>query len=88
MLFKGLISGKTQGTGIDLSETYMLSVHSISGSVSGESAHSTGWPSYPLKGISSSVAVMIWIVPSESPKAIYTPVGETAAELMKAGVSN
>jgi hypothetical protein len=41
-----------------------------------------------LKGIPSSDAVIIWITPSESPNAIYAPVGETAAELIKAGVSN
>jgi hypothetical protein len=30
----------------------------------------------------------MWITPSESPNAIYAPVGEMAAELIKAGVSS
>jgi len=41
-----------------------------------------------LKGMPSLTAVNIWITPSESPNAIYAPVGETAAEPTKAGVSS
>jgi hypothetical protein len=42
MLFSGLEPGETYNTSTDSRETYVLSVQSISGSGSGESAHSTG----------------------------------------------
>lgn len=62
---------------------HVESVHSISASGSGVSAHSIGCPSNPLKGRdpSSSAAVSRCIVPSASPNAMYAPVGDTAAEV-------
>lgn len=67
-----------------LIKTYVESVHSMTGNGSGGSNHSIGLPSNPLKGISarSSAALSNSMEPSESPKAIYTPVGDTATEVI------
>ena len=62
----------------------------MSGNGSGASAHSIDLPSNPLSGTAdaSSAAVIKWMAPSESPKAMYAPVGDTATEVMYEGVSS
>lgn len=61
-----------------------MSVQSISGNDSGVSGHSIGLPSKPLNGsiASSSAAESKWIAPSESPKAMYAAVGDTATDVI------
>ena len=62
-------------------------VHSKSGSGAGVSAHGTGCPSKPLNGLLSSWESR-WIVPSASPNAIYTAVGDTEVDVTYVGTSS
>ena len=93
-------SNRTQRTGYGASASapgcspniisYVDFSHSTSGRGSGASGQSSGLPSNPLNGsiASSSAADSRCTAPSESPKAMYAAVGETATELTNDGASS